>query len=328
MTAQAIKDTYSVILCTYTEDRWNNLKDAVDSVRHQTLPAYEIVVAVDHNRRLFDLARRNLPDVIVVESYEVPGISGTRNSGVTAAHGSHIVFLDEDAIAASDWLARLSSAFADPLVKCAGGSAQPAWVGGRPAWFPPEFDWVVGCTYRGMLRTSGPVRNLIGCNMAFRREVFAIVGGFRHGRVGPLALGKDDDETEFCIRLTEISPEAKVWYEPAAVVRHTVPRGRATLAYFTRRCFSEGLSKARLSRQLGRTRALSAELVYVFRTLPNGILRDLRTTLLLRESEGVLRAGAIIAGLAFTAAGYLAGSVSQLVASLWGVRSGRNVPQN
>jgi len=39
----------SVIICAYTEDRWNDLISAVESVRQQTLPATEIIIVIDHN---------------------------------------------------------------------------------------------------------------------------------------------------------------------------------------------------------------------------------------------------------------------------------------
>jgi glycosyltransferase involved in cell wall biosynthesis len=285
--------------------------EAIASVRRQTLIPHEIIVAVDHNLRLFARIQQHLPGVVVVENREVRGLSGTRNSGLAVAGGTHVVFLDDDAIAAPDWIARLSVAFAHPRASGAGGAIEPIWLGGRPAWFPAEFDWVVGCTYRGMPETPSIVRNLIGCNMAFRREVFATVGGFRIGRVGALSIGQENDETEFCIRLTATCPDSELWFEPTAVVRHTVPPSRATMAYFIRRCFSEGLSKSKLSRQVGRADGLSAERAYTMRTLPQGILRGFGDALLQRDPSGVLRAGAIGAGLAITASGYLAGIVSQ-----------------
>jgi hypothetical protein len=75
----------------------------------------------------------------------------------------------------------------DPMVHGVGGSATAVWTGGpRPRWLPAEFDWIVGCTYVGQPTRTAHVRNLVGCNMSFRREVFDIAGGFsdRIGRVG------------------------------------------------------------------------------------------------------------------------------------------------
>ena len=44
----------------------------------------------------------------------------------------------------------LVSAYRDPDVLGAGGWIIPAWQLGMPAWFPEEFLWVVGCSYRGL----------------------------------------------------------------------------------------------------------------------------------------------------------------------------------
>jgi hypothetical protein len=164
------------------------------------------------------------------------------------------------------------------------------------------------------------MRNLIGCNMAFRREAFATAGGFRIGRVGALSIGQENDETEFCIRLIATWPGTELWYEPAAVVRHRVPPSRATLAYFARRCFSEGLSKARLARQVGQADGLSSERTYTLRTLPRGMLRGFGDALLRRDPGGLLRASAIGVGLAITTAGYLAGIASQPIGGIFGAR--------
>lgn len=301
-------NTFSVVLCAYTEARWDDLAAAVESLRAQTLPAHEIIVVVDHNPALLVRAARGLAGAQVLANSGARGLSGARNSGLAAATGSLIAFLDDDAIAAPDWLARMEAAYTDPRVLGVGGAITPLWPADRPAWFPSEFDWVVGCTYRGMPEQPAPVRNLIGCNMSFRREVFDLVGGFRIGRVGALSIGQENDETELCIRLGAARPDGLLLYTPAAGVRHRVTSGRTAPSYFLRRCFSEGMSKAALARQVGRARGLSAERAYTLRTLPGGVARGCAETLRGRPA-GLLRAGAIVVGLGATAAGYLAGKL-------------------
>jgi glycosyltransferase involved in cell wall biosynthesis len=305
--------TCSVILCAYTAARWHDLIAAVESVQRQTLPPREIIVVVDHHPWLLQQARAKWPDITVIENTGPRGLSGARNSGVAAAQGSLLVFLDDDATAARDWLARLSACYVEPAVAGVGGAILPFWRDRRPAWFPSEFHWVVGCTYRGMPEERAAVRNLIGCNMSFRRGVFEQIGGFRIGRVGALSIGQENDDTELCIRLGKMLPETRLIYEPAATVRHTVPAQRATVSYFVRRCFSEGLSKARLARLVGRDRGLASERSYALRTLPDGVLRGLGDTVTKRDLGGVLRSGAIVLGLVVTTAGYLAGRALQLV---------------
>jgi hypothetical protein len=303
--------TISVILCAYTEARWDDLAEAVASVQRQTLPAHEIIVVIDHNPGLLARAQARFDGVAVVPNSGARGLSGARNSGVAAAHGSVIAFLDDDAIAAPDWLAQLSAAYSEPAVVGVGGAIEPRWAERRPAWFPAEFNWVVGCTYRGMPIGRAAVRNLIGCNMSFRRSALDIAGGFQIGRVGVLSMGQENDDTELCIRVSATQPGVQLIYQPAAAVEHCVPPQRATLRYFMRRCCSEGISKARLARLVGPERGLASERSYTLRTLPQGVLRGLSDALARRDPSGLSRAGAILLGFASTATGYLIGRIAR-----------------
>ena len=190
----------SVIICTYTERRWEDLLAAVDSVRKQTLAANEIIVVVDHNPQMLRRVQEYLSDVIAIENKEQRGLSGARNSGIARAQGSLIAFLDDDASATLDWLRLLQADLEDPQVLGIGGAVIPLWLQARASWFPDEFLWVVGCTYPGMPQTGSSIRNPIGANMTIRREVFYSVGGFINaiGRVGTRPVGCE--ETELCIR--------------------------------------------------------------------------------------------------------------------------------
>src|SRR5438105_6645858 len=149
----------SVIICSYTLERWSSLCDAVQSAREQRHPPGEILVVADHNRNLFDRLRSELPDVVALENRGPRGPSGARNTGIAAATGEIIAFLDDDTAAAPDWLALLVSAYTDPAVLAVGGYIDPAWSASPPAWFPSEFHWVLGCSYRGLPSRRAPVRN-------------------------------------------------------------------------------------------------------------------------------------------------------------------------
>ncbi len=295
-----------MLICAYTLDRLDVLSQAIDSVRAQSRPAHEIVLTIDHSPELLAEAKRRWPEIVLLENHEEQGLSGARNSGVAACSGDVVAFLDDDAIAAPDWLERLAEAYLDPDVLGAGGAVRPAWVAGKPAWFPPEFDWVVGCTHSGMPQQREAVRNLVGANMSLRREVLVELGGFRHelGRVGTIPAGCE--ETDLCIRVGQRWPESRILYDPAAAVDHFVPATRGSREYFTSRCRGEGRSKAVLAGLVGSDSGLEAERTYTSRTLPLGVLRGCGDALR-GDLGGLSRAAMIVVGLFTTTAGYLAG---------------------
>jgi glycosyltransferase involved in cell wall biosynthesis/GT2 family glycosyltransferase len=293
----------SVLICAYTPDRLELLSRAVASVTAQTVPAGEIVLSIDHCPELAQECRRRWPDLLVVENHEEQGLSGARNTGVSECAGDVVAFLDDDAVAAPDWLERLTAAYANPDVLGAGGAVRPAWESTRPPWFPAEFDWVVGCTHSGMPAEREAVRNLVGANMSFRRGALAEVGGFRHelGRVGTIPAGCE--ETDLCIRIGKRWPGGRVVYDPAAAVDHFVPATRAAVGYFTSRCRAEGRSKAILAGLVGSDSGLEAERSYVRRTLPVGVARGFGD-LFRGKPGGIARAAMIVTGLLTTTAGY------------------------
>jgi len=297
----------SVVICAYTDARWDDLRAAIASVHAQRQPAHQTILVIDHNEQLRDRAGREIEGVVLAENVEQRGLSGARNSGVRAATGDVVAFIDDDACAEPGWLANLAAAYADPSVLGVGGAIIPAWEKDRPAWWPDEFDWVVGCTYRGMPATRAAVRNMIGCNMSFRRETFEEVGGFPHGigRIGSRPLG--GEETELCIRALRRWPDRQILYEPAAIVHHRVPPARGTFWYFRSRCYSEGLSKAAISRLVGSGSALSTERSYTMRTLSRGVRQNVADGARHPRGGGMRRAAAIVVGLTATTAGYVMG---------------------
>ena len=296
--------TTSVVICAYTEQRWTQLLAAVASVRAQHVPVDEIVVVIDHHDVLLQRLRRAEPQLTVVANAGPRGLSGARNTGIAHSAGEIVLFLDDDAAAVPDWTRELLRGYRDPDVLGVGGAARPGWESAPPVWWPAEFGWVVGCSFRGQPETTAHVRNLMGCNMSIRRDVLAAVGGFDSGlgRTADRPLG--GEETELCIQAAELFPGGHFLYEPRAVVDHVVPAARASWTYFRDRCRAEGISKAWVADRVGRDQALASERSYVTRVLPSGVVRHL-TAAARGDRGGVGRAGAVVAGLAYTTSAYL-----------------------
>lgn len=305
---ESLTNSVTVVICSYTTERWETLRHAIDAVLKQINSDDELLIVVDHNDALLARCREYIGDFVVLPNSHNRGLSGARNTALDEAHGSIIAFLDDDAIPLDGWIDALRAPYTDKQVYGVGGLVKPYWVGGQPGWFPEEFLWVVGCSYGKLSSDRHPVRNPVGANMSFRKAAFDYVGGFAEqmGRIGERPLGCED--TEFSIRLKKADPDAIILNEPYSQVEHYIAQQRASVGYFTRRCWAEGVSKAEVSRLVGRSRALSVERHYTLRVLPRGICNGLHDATS-GDLWGAARSVAIVLGLVATTAGYCLGTV-------------------
>jgi hypothetical protein len=299
----------TVVVCAYSKLRWQQTRAALESVLAQNPGPGQILLVVDHNADLAELARHEFRKVAVLESAGPPGLSGARNTGLLAATQPITVFLDDDAEARPGWLASLVGPFRYPAVVATGGNVQPKWPGFRPCWLPPAFYWVVGCSYLGLPGSTAAIRNPIGANMSLRTDLAIAVGGFSSliGRVGSNTRG--GEETELAIRLTARQPGSVILYVPGATVDHSVGRERLRIGYFMRRCWHEGRSKATVVRLVGASVGLRCERLHIAAVIPAALLRDLRSCVT-GDMSGCLRVAVSLAGLAAALTGYLTGRVS------------------
>lgn len=296
--------TAAVVICTATHDREPLLRRSVDALLGGARAPEELIVVVDRNPELARHLAATLPVGVQLRStVEESGNSAARNVGIAAARTDVVAFVDDDGVADARWLARVMGALeARPELVGVGGRVVPRWDGDG-SWLPDELLWVAGCTYAGHRADAGPIRNPIGCNMAFRRRALAEVGGFA------TAFGKNGnafaicDETELCLRLAERFGEGRITYVPDAVVEHHVSAARLTPRGLVRRALSEGLSKGRLHRRY-RERALAAETGYVrrlvLRTVPGLLLRAARHG----DAAAARGAAAVVMTLAVTAGSF------------------------
>jgi len=284
-------------------ERWPVTQAAVESVLEQTRPADEVLLVIDYNDALFELASTELRDVRVVLNQHGKGLAGGKNTGLEIARSDLVAFLDDDAVADRMWLERLVAHVEDgDDVLGAGSAVLPAWTGTAPTWFPPEFLWVVGCSYRGLPETTATVRNPFGGAMVVRRLMALEAGGFSTtlGRIGDKPTGCE--ETEFCIRMQRLIG-GRFLFDPRASILHSVPADRGRWSYFLRRCYHEGRSKAIVAGHEGADLALEAERSYVARILPTGLLRSARRVVS-GDLHGLNEGMAILAGLLTTCLGY------------------------
>jgi glucosyl-dolichyl phosphate glucuronosyltransferase len=239
----------SAVVCTH--NRATYLRRALASLAAQTLPAdrYEIVVvdnaSTDATR---NLVTRELAGIARLRYVFEPvlGVSRARNAGWRAARAPLVAYLDDDAIAAPDWLARATSAFVrlKPAPGCLGGPVLPIWEVPRPAWLPDAL--LPYLTVLELGQDSGPMprgKFLYGTNSVFPRELLAEIGGYPP-ELGPIGRWHRSGEDTFVQKLLR-ERGYPLWYDPALRVQHSVPRERVRRGWVLRRLYLEGLSRAR-----------------------------------------------------------------------------------
>jgi len=235
--------TASVIICCHDFARIDWLTEAVNSVIKQRRKPDEIIIVFDTIEGLEEALKQkfNLP-ILMIPNASEHGLSLARNTGIQAASGDIVVFLDDDANAEPDWLEWILEPFNQPEVIGVGGKAIPEWLGSgkRPSWFPEEIDWTIGCMHTGFQDNARIVRNVFGSNMAFRRFRLQEIDGFDANLGGPIS----GDDTDICLRATAGNPQYYIVYEPKALVRHKVPQNRQTFRHIAYNAWIQGIGKA------------------------------------------------------------------------------------
>jgi glycosyltransferase involved in cell wall biosynthesis len=294
----------SVVVCTHSLDNYPNLLEAVDSLLAQTHRETEVVIVVDGNKELYQRVvadygsskspegSRRLVDsnpsngrivdrgaIKIVLLEENRGISAARNTGIGAAQGDILAFLDDDAVAERGWLESLVATYQEFDAIAVGGRVLPLWLDRRPDYLPEELYWLVGTTHKGFAKEKvTEVRNTFGPNMSFRREVFQKVGLFNKN-LGFARRGTSytqAEEAEFTLRMKQKLGQG-VMYDPKALVYHKIPPSKVRVEALLKRAFYQGYSKALLRKLHPSADSIAVERSYLktllLKSIPQRIKR-------------------------------------------------------
>ncbi len=247
----------SVIICTHNGQR--TLPVTLSHLDRQSLSQsrYEVIVVDDGSTdATSSLARSAGAQVVRLDT--PAGLAAARNAGVGAATGAIVAFTDDDCAPTCNWLAALSSRFADRAADGVGGKVAPYCPNGfllrylqaRNPLTPLPADLLVcrSASYRlsrylkGVLApepepaVGAPLYSAVGANMAFRRGLIVELGGFDE------AFTFGGEEEDLCRRAHSRPQGARLCYEPGAIVVHRFePRLRDSL----RRARAYGIGNAR-----------------------------------------------------------------------------------
>jgi GT2 family glycosyltransferase len=299
-----------VVICAYTDRRWEQLCRAVESVQTQTVLPGQILVCIDHNDDLADRCDQRwptsgqsaVPQVKVLRNRYPGRLGSARNTAIEHVSADVIAFLDDDAHAEPTWLEHLLRVYEEDGAVAVGGAPQPVFETMRPAWFPEEFQWVFGCHYTGLPEQRSPTQHLIGASMSVRADAIRQLNGFR---------SDNHDDMDLSHRVSAAHGQDSVVYEPKARVHHYVTAERVTWKYFWRRCFFVNRGKVRAFHDMGHAGNMSAEIAFARRmgsSVSRRLVRGLRG-----EVAAVKQAAAIFAGVGLAGLGYLVGRVDLVV---------------
>ena len=178
--------------------------DAVASALSQTDPPAEVLVVDDESTDgSAEVARKSGARVLTNGSRRNAG--GARNAGIEATSGDLVAFLDADAVAAPDWLARARQIFArDAAVVGVGGRI----VNGRPGLYG-ELDYFLNHSEWILDSAAGEKRTIPTMAIVYRRDA-----------IGPVRFPESNTGEDTAFALAVLARGGKLWYDPGIRVTH------------------------------------------------------------------------------------------------------------
>ena len=202
----------SVIVCSYNGAR--TIRDCLDGLLKLEYPNFEVIVVDDGSTDATAAIAREYGFLRLI-STENRGLSNARNTGMEAATGEIVAYLDDDAYPDPHWLTYLAATFMNTT---------HAGVGG-PNIAPPSDGPIADCVANApgnpvhVLISDQEAEHIPGCNMAFRKACLEATGGFdARFRVA-------GDDVDVCWQLQQrgwtlgFSPAAMVWHHRRGSVR-------------------------------------------------------------------------------------------------------------
>lgn len=222
----------SVVVCTY--NRHELLSKCLASLSDQSISKdlYEVIVADndsnDDTLSVVQMYVEKYPNFRMCREIR-RGANHARNAGVGVAKGEYVAFIDDDALAYSDWLYNIYDFLARHKdVVVFGGPYDAYSIKPPPEWFPPAY----GSLCLGQLERTIEIGKewITGTNLIVKREAFLSVGGF-HEKLGSVIHGifYFGEETRLLIDLSALGH--LVYYVPTIKVKHLIRSDKMSIRY-------------------------------------------------------------------------------------------------
>jgi len=220
----------SIIICTYNRVQYINT--CLNSLLQQSydLNKFEIIVinnnSTDNTEIICKQFQNENPNINFIYKKEIKqGLSYARNTGIEVSTTRLIAFIDDDAIAEKDYVENLIDGFKNyPTYSAIGGKVLPIYPNGKePVWMSNYIQRLVSKVDDGEVFIDFKKKYPVGCNMAFRKEIFSEIGFFNTD----LTL-RSDDKYIFC-KLK--NAKMKTIYAPNVIVWHNIESYRLELSF-------------------------------------------------------------------------------------------------
>jgi GT2 family glycosyltransferase len=209
--AKLVWPSISVIVCSCNGER--TLRNCFEGLSRLEYPNFEVIVVDDGSSDGTAAIGREYGFRVI--STDRQGLGSARNTGLDAATGEIVAYLDDDAYPDAHWLTYLAADFL---------RTPHAGVGG-PNIAPSGDGSVAACVANApggpvhVLLSDAEAEHIPGCNAAFRKDSLQAIGGFdpRFRVAG--------DDVDVCWRLQErgstlgFSPSAVIWHHRRSSVR-------------------------------------------------------------------------------------------------------------
>jgi glycosyltransferase involved in cell wall biosynthesis len=201
---------------------------------------YEIIV-VDNNSdddttSIVKKFKREFPNKINYVFEPKVGMSNARNRGAETAKGEILLFIDDDAIASTNWLTSHNFLYQSfPDIVATGGKIELTFLSKRPKWVSKELLVTLG--YLDLCNTETIIsfpNHPFGVNFSVKKEQLMKLKGF----FGELKNYNDEKAFFYKLYLNKYI----VGYSPKALVYHQIPTSRLRKIFFIKRGIKQGIS--------------------------------------------------------------------------------------
>jgi glycosyltransferase involved in cell wall biosynthesis len=162
----------SVVIPTYNEQE--NIAQCLVSLRHQSVPRneYEIIIVDGGSKDQTREIAQKYADLVFIQTSRKVG--GARNDGIMAAHGEVVATTDADCIIPPTWLETIKNGFEDNNIVELYGPVYP---------IEESIKNSISLFFANMFSQLGYYTRMfyytLGCNTAFRKDVFIRAGMYR-----------------------------------------------------------------------------------------------------------------------------------------------------